>query len=94
MSQTAEAQPMDTTQKEIVEMKTDIKSLQKEVQELKQITTRHDGRIQAIENMLNNINENTTWLKRTITNAIIGAVCTGFIGGSIAIVFTVFKGGS
>jgi len=82
----AEAQPMDTTQKEIVEMKTDIKSLQKEVQELKQITTRHDGRIQAIENMLNNINENTTWLKRTITNAI--------IGGGIAIVFTVFKGGS
>ncbi|MDP1471042.1 protein xhlA [Priestia megaterium] len=94
MSRPAEAQPMDTTQKEIVEMKTDIKSLQKEVQELKQITTRHDGRIQAIENMLNNINENTTWLKRTITNAIIGAVCTGFIGGGIAIIFTVFKGGS
>jgi len=85
---------MDTTQKEILEMKTDIKSLQKEVQDLKQITTRHDGRIQAIENMLNNINENTTWLKRTITNAIIGAVCTGFIGGGIAIIFTVFKGGS
>ena len=85
---------MDTTQKEIVEMKTDIKALQKEVQELKQITTRHDGRIQAIENMLNNINENTTWLKRTITNAIIGAVCTGFIGGGIAIIFTVFKGGN
>mgnify|MGYP001091112656 FL=1 len=85
---------MDTTQKEIVEMKTDIKTLQKEVQELKQITTKHDGRIQAIENMLNNINENTTWLKRTITNAIIGAVCTGFIGGSIAIIFTVFKGGN
>lgn len=94
MPQTTEAQPMDTTQKEIVEMKTDIKSLQKEVQELKQITTRHDGRIQAIENMLNNINENTTWLKRTITNAIIGAVCTGFIGGGIAIVFTVFEGGN
>ncbi|MGG0436200.1 hemolysin XhlA family protein [Priestia megaterium] len=94
MSRPAEAQPMDTTQKEIVEMKTDIKSLQKEVQELKHITTRHDGRIQAIENMLNNINENTTWLKRTITNAIIGAVCTGFIGGGIAIIFTVFKGGS
>jgi DNA-binding transcriptional regulator GbsR (MarR family) len=94
MPNTTEAQPMDTTQKEIVEMKTDIKSLQKEVQELKQITTRHDGRIQAIENMLNNINENTTWLKRTITNAIIGAVCTSFIGGGIAIIFTVFKGGS
>lgn len=85
---------MDITQKEIVEMKTDIKALQKEVQELKQITTRHDGRIQVIENMLNNINENTTWLKRTITNAIIGAVCTGFIGGGIAIIFTVFKGGN
>ncbi|MGZ0131900.1 hemolysin XhlA family protein [Priestia megaterium] len=94
MSQTAEVQPMDTTQKEIVEMKTDIKTLQKEVQELKQITTKHDGRIQVIENMLNNINENTTWLKRTITNAIIGAVCTGFIGGGIAIIFTVFKGGN
>jgi len=94
MPNTTEVQPMDTTQKEIVEMKTDIKTLQKEVQELKQITTKHDGRIQAIENMLNNINENTTWLKRTITNAIIGAVCTGFIGGSIAIIFTVFKGGN
>lgn len=93
MSQTAKAQPMDITQKEIVKIKTDIKSLQKEVQELKQITNRHDGKIQAIENMLGSINKNTTWLKRTITNAIIGAVCTGFIGG-IAIVFTVFKGGS
>ncbi|MCA4155879.1 hypothetical protein ACFW0L_16550 [Priestia megaterium] len=66
MSQTTEAQSMDTTQKERVEMKTDIKALQKEVQELKQITTRRDGRIQAIENMLNSINENITWLKRTI----------------------------
>jgi NADH:ubiquinone oxidoreductase subunit E len=74
-------------------MKTDVKSLQKEVQELKQITTRHDGRIQAIENMLNNINENKTWLKRTTTNAIIDVVCTGFIDGSIAIIFTVFKRG-
>ncbi|MBA9039366.1 putative PurR-regulated permease PerM [Bacillus aryabhattai] len=74
-------------------MKTDIKSLQKEVQELKQITTRHNGRIQAIENMLNNINENKTWLKRTTTNAIIDVVCIGFIGGIIVIIFTVFKRG-
>ncbi|TJZ41163.1 protein xhlA [Priestia megaterium] len=85
---------MDTTQKEILEMKTDIKSLQKEVRQLQEIATRHDARILAIENMLYSINENTTWLKRTITNAIIGAICTGFIGGSIAIIFTVFKGGN
>ncbi|MED3932981.1 hemolysin XhlA family protein [Priestia megaterium] len=94
MSQTTEAQPMDTTQKDIVEMKTDIKALQKEVRDLQNITTRHDARILTIENMLNSINENTTWLKRTLTNAIIGVVCTGLIGGSIAIIFTVFKGGS
>ncbi|MEI2338886.1 hemolysin XhlA family protein [Priestia megaterium] len=94
MPNTTEVQPMDTTQKEILEMKTDIKSLQKEVRQLQEIATRHDARILAIENMLYSINENTTWLKRTITNAIIGAICTGFIGGSIAIIFTVFKGGN
>ena len=33
----AEAQPMDTTQKEIVEMKTDIKSLQKKFDSCKKL---------------------------------------------------------
>lgn len=84
-----EANEMDiwkqTVQKDIEEMKGDIRRLQD-----KQLL--QDQVIQNIQGDLKEIKEDTKWLKRTITNAILTATCTAIIGGVIAIVFTVFKG--
>jgi predicted nucleic acid-binding Zn-ribbon protein len=80
MSQVAEGVPVNSYEKELVEMKNDIKTLEKEVSELKSTTIRHDEQISAINRTLESINENTTWIKRTITASIIGALTTGAIG--------------
>ncbi|RAP17918.1 hypothetical protein C2W64_04537 [Brevibacillus laterosporus] len=85
---------MNSFEKEIVEMRSDIKSLEKDVADLKNKTSIHDEQIRAINKTLDSINENTTWIKRTITAAIITAVSTGIIGGAIAIFYNVLKGGN
>ncbi|WZY01587.1 hemolysin XhlA family protein [Bacillus sp. FSL W7-1360] len=72
---------------DIVEIKRDIKGLHKDVAELKSKTTVHDERITALNKTLDDIQENTLWIKRTITKSIIGAICTGIIGGAIALFY-------
>ncbi|MFC0271138.1 hemolysin XhlA family protein [Metabacillus herbersteinensis] len=92
MSNTAEvALPMNPTEKEIVEMKADIKTLQKEMVEVKSQSIRHDEQINSINKTLDSIEDNTKWIKRAITGAIITAICTGFIGGAIAIFYAVLQ---
>lgn len=88
------ASTVNSFEKEIVEMRSDIKSLEKDVADLKNKTSIHDEQIRAINKTLDSINENTTWIKRTITAAIITAVSTGIIGGAIAIFYNVLKGGN
>ncbi|MGN7176206.1 MULTISPECIES: hemolysin XhlA family protein [Bacillales] len=86
---TNEAETMDlwktSVNKDIEEMKGDIRRLQDK-------TLLQDQIIQNIQGDLKEIKEDTKWLKRTITNAIIMSVFTAIIGGGIAIIFTVFKG--
>ncbi|MBT2710045.1 hemolysin XhlA family protein [Bacillus sp. ISL-47] len=86
-----EAETMDlwktSVKKDIEEMKGDIRRLQDK-------TLLQDQIIQNIQGDLKEIKEDTKWLKRTITNAIIMSVFTAIIGGGIAIIFTVFKGGA
>ena len=78
---------MNQYEKEIVEAKSDIKMLQKEVSDLKLQVNTHDVKIEEINRLLNKIEENTTWIKRTI----IGALITGFITGAIAIFYAVLQ---
>jgi len=40
---------------------------------------------------LNKIDENTTWIKRKISGAIITAIFTGVIGGAIAIAYAALQ---
>lgn len=40
---------------------------------------------------LNKIDDNTTWIKRTIIGARITAISTGVIGGAIAIFYAVLQ---
>lgn len=60
MSQLAEGSPVNSYEKDIVEMKNDIKTLEKDVAALKSTTIRHDEQISAINRTPDNINENTT----------------------------------
>ncbi|RFU61209.1 hemolysin XhlA family protein [Peribacillus glennii] len=83
---------VNTNQKEITELKAEFKTLEQRVSTLERTSDRHDQQIIVLNEKLNKIEENTTWIKRTITGGIITAACTGIIGGVIAIVFSVWGG--
>ncbi len=72
-------------QKDIDDMKSDIRELQN-------VTRDHERDIKEVKKTLEDIKDDTKWLRRTITNAIIMTVLSAVIGGTVAIVFGVFKG--
>lgn len=59
-----EAPELDIFQKEVQEMKADQKSLEQRVSTLERTSDRHDQQIISINEKLNKIEENTTWIKR------------------------------
>lgn len=83
---------MNTHDKDITQMKQDIKLLEKDVADLKNKTSVHEEQIKAINKTLDSINDNTTWIKRALIGAIITAVSTGLIGGAIAFFYNVIGG--
>ncbi|WP_411377947.1 hemolysin XhlA family protein [Bacillus velezensis] len=91
MSEVTEVPDVHVLQKEIMEMKTGQKAIEQRVNILERVSDRQDQQIMTLNEKLNKIEENTTWIKRTITGAIITAVCTGIIGGAIAIFYTVLQ---
>lgn len=91
MSQLTEVPEVNALQKEMAEFKIEQKSLERRVSSLERSSDRQDQQIMTLNEKLNKIEENTTWIKRTITGAIITAVCTGVIGGAIAIFYTVLQ---
>ncbi|PAD90592.1 hemolysin XhlA family protein [Shouchella clausii] len=74
-----EAKRVDYHEKEILELKSDVKSLEKDVIKLKTQTVQHSEQISSINRTLGTIEENTRWIKRTITGAIITAIISGAI---------------
>ncbi len=64
--------------------------LEQRVAALERVSDRQDQQIMTLNEKLNKIDENTTWIKRTITGAIVTAICTGVIGGAIAIMYNLF----
>ncbi|MBU8594085.1 hemolysin XhlA family protein [Bacillus subtilis] len=91
MSQLTEVPDVNAIQKEMAEFKLEQKSLERRVSSLERSSDRQDQQIMSLNEKLNKIEENTTWIKRTITGAIITAICTGVIGGAIAIFYTVLQ---
>ncbi|ERH54835.1 protein xhlA [Bacillus amyloliquefaciens EGD-AQ14] len=91
MSEVTEVPDVHVLQKEIMDMKTGQKAIEQRVNVLERVSDRQDQQIMTLNEKLNKIEENTTWIKRTITGAIITAVCTGIIGGAIAIFYTVLQ---
>ncbi|MCY8239124.1 hemolysin XhlA family protein [Bacillus inaquosorum] len=91
MSQLTEVPEVNAIQKEMAEFKIEQKSLERRVSSLERSSDRQDQQIMSLNEKLNKIEENTTWIKRTITGAIITAISTGIIGGAIAIFYTVLQ---
>ncbi|MGA4718868.1 hemolysin XhlA family protein [Fictibacillus nanhaiensis] len=83
--------PMNPLEKDIIDIKGDIKNIMKDVEDLKRNDIIQDQKILNINEKLAEISENTKWIKRTITGAIIATLSTGLIGGSIAVIFNVFS---
>ncbi|MFP7232042.1 hemolysin XhlA family protein [Bacillus subtilis] len=76
---------------DLADMKGEHKALEQRVSALERVSDRQDQQIMTLNEKLNKIEENTTWIKRTITGAIITAVCTGIIGGAIAIMYNLLQ---
>lgn len=91
MSELSEVPDMNLLEKEITEIKTEQKTLEQRVSVLERSSDRQDQQIMTLNEKLNKIEENTTWIKRTITGAIMTAVCTGIIGGAIAIMYNLLQ---
>ncbi|WP_180955586.1 MULTISPECIES: hemolysin XhlA family protein [Bacillus] len=71
----------DTIENDIDEIRGDIRRLQE-----KQLI--QDQIIQSIQSDLEEIKEDTKWLRRTFTNAIVTSVLTAVIGGAITVIFS------
>ncbi|QPZ41714.1 hemolysin XhlA family protein [Bacillus halotolerans] len=78
-------------QQDLADIKGEQKALEQRVSVLERVSDRQDQQIMTLNEKLNKIDENTTWIKRTITGAIITAVCTGIIGGAIAIMYNLLQ---
>jgi predicted RNase H-like nuclease (RuvC/YqgF family) len=78
-------------QQDLADIKGEQKALEQRVSALERVSDRQDQQIMTLNEKLNKIEENTTWIKRTITGAIITAVCTGIIGGAIAIMYNLLQ---
>ncbi len=81
-------------QQDIDVIKAEQNDLKQSINELKLKDLEHDKEIFALRQTLNEIKEDTKWIRRMVTKAIVSAVVTGLIGGSLALFFTsVFQGG-
>ncbi|MGG0891697.1 hemolysin XhlA family protein [Cytobacillus horneckiae] len=74
-------------QSDIDEIKINEKKQDEKIQELKKVTDFHERDIRDIKEDLKEIKDDTKWLRRSITNALIVAL----IGGAVAIFYTAFK---
>lgn len=52
-----------------------------------------ENNIKSIQDDISTIKDDTKWLRRTITNALVGGTIIATIGGIIGLVFWVIKGG-
>lgn len=67
--------------------------LEKEVGDLKIKVAVHDSDINGIKSDISSIKDDTKWLRRAITGAIITATATAVIGGIVGLIIWILKGG-
>ncbi|MGG0483037.1 hemolysin XhlA family protein [Priestia aryabhattai] len=92
MSQTTEELTMDNINKEIAEIKGKLDTYNTRLYQVERASDKHEQQIGVINKQLSKIEDNTTWIKRAITNAIISGVITGTIGLCTAAFWFIVKG--
>lgn len=82
---------MDTVQKELTEIKGKIETFGARLYAVERKSDLQDQQIFMLNEKLSKIEDNTTWIKRTIMGGIITAICTGVIGGAVAIFYAMLQ---
>ncbi|MBW8350792.1 hemolysin XhlA family protein [Bacillus sp. IITD106] len=77
----------DTVQKDIDNVKLQQELMKKDISDLQKKEALQDQQIDSIKESLKDIKEDTKWLRRAITNALIVAI----IGGAVAIFYAAIK---
>ena len=80
----------EQAQQDINLLKQRQEKIENDVNDLKINDKMQDKEISTLQATLSAIQDDTTWIRRKITGAIITAVITGLIGGSIALFFAKF----
>lgn len=91
MSELREVNTMEQMRQDILELKQNDKNQEQRISILERTSDRHDQQIKIFNEKLAKIDENTTWIKRTITGAIISTLSTVIVGGILTIVWNVIK---
>ncbi|RFA36238.1 hypothetical protein CAI16_05470 [Virgibacillus dokdonensis] len=76
-----------TTRNEVDHIEKRVSNLEKDVGILKSNDIKQDEKITSLQVTLTSIQDDTKWIRRMITKAIITATITGVIGGVIALFF-------
>jgi hypothetical protein len=91
MSELREVNTMEQMRQDILELKQNDKNQEQRISILERTSDRHDQQIKIFNEKLAKIDENTTWIKRTITGAIISTISTVVVGGILTIVWNLIK---
>lgn len=75
------------------ELFSDKRRIEKDIQDLQISDKLQDKEISGIKESINDIKDDTTWIRRRITGALITAVITAVVGGLAAIAITQIYGG-
>lgn len=65
--------------------------MDKDIKDLQRITSEHAHDIREIKSSLNDIKDDTKWVRRTLTNAFLTAIITSVVGGMVTLLFFMIK---
>lgn len=91
MPELQEVTNVEQIRQDILELKANDKSQEQRISQLERTTDKHDQQIMAVTEKLSKIDENTTWIKRTIMGAIVTTVTGTVITGVLAIVWNLIQ---
>ncbi|WP_188453806.1 hemolysin XhlA family protein [Virgibacillus oceani] len=80
----------EKVQQDINDLKQGQRQLKNDIDNLKLNDIKQDEKIISLQTTLTSIQDDTKWIRRMITKAIVSAIITGLIGGAIALFFTKF----
>jgi len=91
MPELQEVTNVEQIRQDILELKANDKNQEQRISQLERTTDKHDQQIMAVTEKLSKIDENTTWIKRTIMGAIVTTVTGTVITGVLAIVWNMIQ---